>query len=217
MMMESVDIASAQPGNFIAAKITAFVPPGILLRWTNTLLLLREKVRELSDQDSQLNLEQFSKLGLSFPLLKDHMERLFTQLDKNKDGKVDWIDISAEFSLLNSSISKLMLKDDVKAAADHEALITKQDLEISDSVLKELTLLCEYAREKRVRIMMDAEQTYFQAAIDDISLGLCQRFNERIDSSGTEPRMKYALIYNTTQLYLKDGYERLVLDVERAK
>lgn len=65
-------------------------------------------------------------------------------------------------------------------------------------------------KEKRVRIMFDAEQTYFQPAIDSVTLHMCKLVNDLNNDVGP-------YISNTYQLYLKDGLERLTQDVERAE
>jgi proline dehydrogenase len=156
----------------------------------------------------KLSKSDFSKLVETFPQLNHQTDAVFNEMDKDKDGFVDWIDISSEFSIFNPSSRFLIIPG-------KENFIKQEDFDTADLVLKELTSLCEYAKEKRVRLMMDAEQTYFQAAIDDVSLSLCRQFNQPLNSN--EPRMKYALIYNTYQLYLKDAYLRLVSDVERSK
>ena len=58
---------------------------------------------------------------------------------------------------------------------------------------------------KQVRLMVDAEQTYFQPAIDSIVYNLQRRFNgER------------TTIFSTYQCYLNDTEERLKNDLERA-
>jgi proline dehydrogenase len=46
MMQSSIDIAAHQPDSFIAVKITAFVPPPILVRWTECLNQLPTSMTE---------------------------------------------------------------------------------------------------------------------------------------------------------------------------
>jgi len=50
-----------------------------------------------------------------------------------------------------------------------------------------------------VRLIVDAEHSYFQPAIDYAALELCRRFN------GQE-----AVVYNSYQCYRKDTHERCV-------
>ena len=54
-----------------------------------------------------------------------------------------------------------------------------------------LKKIAELAHEKKVRLMIDAEQTYFQHAIDSMVLRLQRRFNK-----------DHCVVYNTYQCYL---------------
>jgi proline dehydrogenase len=54
--------------------------------------------------------------------------------------------------------------------------------------------------------MIDAEHTYFQPAIDNITTDLIKKFNR-----------EYPVIFSTYQMYLKDSSQRLLIDAERAK
>jgi len=54
--------------------------------------------------------------------------------------------------------------------------------------------------------LLDAEQTYFQPAIDYIALRMSDRYNK-----------KAPIVHNTYQMYLKDGMARMQKDLERAK
>lgn len=224
MMKESIDIAATQSGNFIAVKVTAFVPPGALLRWSNTLTSLRiafyRDCLSGGGKETLTDLEGLRRLGQTFPgLTESALKDLFAAADRNGDGKVDWIDVSSAVSLFDESLARALLRPTPEGTRHDFALVTEEDLSTATLVLTELSDLCSYARAKKVRIMMDAEQTYFQPAIDDVSLGLCRRFNEPLvnATNNTSPALKYALIYNTYQLYLKDAYDRLVADVERAR
>lgn len=51
-------------------------------------------------------------------------------------------------------------------------------------------------------LLIDAEQTWFQSAIDYLSLSFMPEYNS-----------KKAIIYNTYQMYLKDALPRLKLDL----
>ena len=66
--------------------------------------------------------------------------------------------------------------------------------------------LAAFAEHKRVRLMVDAEQTYLQPAIDHTVQQLQRRMNTA-----------FPTIYNTFQCYLKDTPSRIALDLERAR
>ena len=66
--------------------------------------------------------------------------------------------------------------------------------------------LAAFAEQKRVRLMIDAEQTYLQPAIDHCVHRLQRRMN-----------VAFPTIFNTFQCYLTDTPSRVVLDLERAR
>nr|XP_054325122.1 proline dehydrogenase 1, mitochondrial-like [Pongo pygmaeus] len=72
-------------------------------------------------------------------------------------------------------------------------------------MLQRMDVLAKKATEMGVRLMVDAEQTYFQPAISRLTLEMQRKFN-----------VEKALIFNTYQCYLKDAYDNVTLDVELA-
>ena len=83
---------------------------------------------------------------------------------------------------------------------------------MSPSVLSDFAALARRAESlasaalyHRVRLLVDAEQTYLQPAIDCVVLNM-QRL-----ANGTFPH-----VYNTYQCYLRDAFSRVQMDVRRA-
>jgi proline dehydrogenase len=65
-------------------------------------------------------------------------------------------------------------------------------------------LILQTAEELDVRIMVDAEQTYFQPAISRITLEMMRKYNT-----------KKAIVFNTYQCYLKDTYREVKTPIQR--
>lgn len=65
--------------------------------------------------------------------------------------------------------------------------------------------LCQYARDKKIGLMIDAEESWIQDVIDDLVMQMMEKFN------GERP-----IVYNTYQLYRKDKLAHLHRDAERA-
>jgi len=59
--------------------------------------------------------------------------------------------------------------------------------------------ICENAYSYKVRVLVDAEETWFQKPIDDIVYQMMERYNK-----------EEVIIYNTFQLYCKDKFQQLV-------
>lgn len=72
-------------------------------------------------------------------------------------------------------------------------------------MLQRMDVLAKKAREAGVRLMIDAEQSYFQPAISRLTLEMQRRFN--VDKP---------LIFNTFQCYLKEAYDNVTMDMELA-
>ncbi|KAI4536564.1 hypothetical protein MG293_013956 [Ovis ammon polii] len=73
-------------------------------------------------------------------------------------------------------------------------------------MLQRMGVLAKKASQAGVRLMVDAEQTYFQPAISRLTLETQRRFN-----------VERPLVFNTFQCYLRDAYDNVTLDVELAR
>ncbi|CAB1352880.1 unnamed protein product, partial [Coregonus sp. 'balchen'] len=73
-------------------------------------------------------------------------------------------------------------------------------------MLQRVDVLAKHAVENGVRLMVDAEQTYFQPAISRLTLEMQRIFNR-----------EKPIIFNTYQCYLKEAYDNVSVDVELSR
>lgn len=140
---------------------------------------------------------------------KLNLVELFKKNDLNNSGSLSYSDVTAIFSLFSIENCRGLIRSDIPNS------LTDLDLDTANLVIKEIRVLCEYAREKQVKLMMDAEQTYFQPAIDDVVIGLSRNYNAKIGDKNSS--WKGPLVFNTYQMYLTSSLDRLKADVFRAQ
>jgi proline dehydrogenase len=209
LMKECIDLASYQENSFIAVKITSFVPPDLLLRWTCSLKALKNAIDKHITANGIFGEKEFSLLMAdAFGTPSEKAISLFKSL---KQERVDWISLSNALSVLNKEFREYLIQHSTpKDITGEDVLLNIADFDMVDAVYYHLEQLCEYGKKKNVRIMMDAEQTYFQPAIDDIVLNLCRTINDKSQSNSPT-------VFNTYQMYLKDALARLEIDVCRSE
>ena len=83
-------------------------------------------------------------------------------------------------------------------------------LELMEAMKGRLWEIANLASDNKVRLLIDAEQSYYQPAIDNYVLSLQKQFNSRVKYD--EP-----IIFNTYQCYLKDAKDRVATDLDRAR
>lgn len=73
--------------------------------------------------------------------------------------------------------------------------VTLRDITEFEKVVERIDRVCQEAQRMRVRLMLDAEQTYFQPAIDMVAMLMMAKYNRSVSAG--------PLVYNTYQFYLK--------------
>jgi proline dehydrogenase len=85
--------------------------------------------------------------------------------------------------------------------------LTQSDVIALRELRDDLILICQRAAERNVKIIMDAEYSWYQPAIDAFVLALQMRFN-KLDSDTSSNRVQ-PLVYQTYQAYLRRTPEYL--------
>ncbi|CAB1318360.1 unnamed protein product [Coregonus sp. 'balchen'] len=207
----------ASVDGFSAIKMTALGRPQFLLQFSEVLVKWRRFFNLLAAQqgksgmhalEQKLELEQLkeslTKLGVGN---KDDIENWFTGEKLGLSGTIDLLDWN---SLINdrTSISNLLVIPNFETG-QLEPLLRKFTVEEEKQMkrmLQRVDVLAKHAVDNGVRLMVDAEQTYFQPAISRLTLEMQRIFNR-----------EKPIIFNTYQCYLKEAYDNVSVDVELSR
>ncbi|KAG0348314.1 hypothetical protein BG004_005449 [Podila humilis] len=216
-----IDTASNMSKAFAAIKITAMGSPLLLQQVSSTLVALENGFKNMDvDRDGKVTKDEFKQLVKMLPnpnpaqTPADHermIDQLFKEADKDMDGHVDWVDFACTVSL-NRDETRALFESQSDAGDDKVTIpgLAKEDLDDYKSILVRMEKLCDQAAKTHTRLMIDAEQTYFQPAIDSVALHLQEQYNNT-------PHVDGPLVFNTYQMYLKDAFSRLQRDYTRSQ
>ncbi|PKU39235.1 proline dehydrogenase mitochondrial-like [Limosa lapponica baueri] len=202
---------------FSAIKLTALGRPQFLLQFSEVLVKWRRFFHQMAAEQGQAGRaavemkleaeklqEALADLGIA---TKAESQHWFTGENLGVSGTVDLLDWN---SLIDSrtKLSKLLLVPNMRTR-QLEPLLSRfteeEDLQMK-RMLQRMDTLAKRATEKGVRLMVDAEQSYFQPAISRLTLEMQRRFNR-----------DRAIIFNTYQCYLKEAYDNVTVDVELSR
>eukprot|EP01126_Amoeba_proteus_P040471 TRINITY_DN4318_c0_g3_i1.p1 TRINITY_DN4318_c0_g3~~TRINITY_DN4318_c0_g3_i1.p1 ORF type:complete len:457 (+),score=68.21 TRINITY_DN4318_c0_g3_i1:123-1493(+) len=196
-------VRNVSPEGFAAIKVTALGSPVILERLsvgiTEGQLLFKKFDTDNSGKISQQDFKDV--LADLVPSLKDsELEGFFRRFSTgNQIDYLDWTNTKN----LNHVLELVQLCNNGPSAT---TFLTIEETVLLNNLCNRLHRVAEYATQKKVRLLIDAEQSYFQAAIDHLVLTLQHKFNRQ------DP-----IIFNTYQCYLNNSLPRVVLHLERAK
>ncbi|NXN14820.1 PROD dehydrogenase, partial [Indicator maculatus] len=212
--LRCIDASGGSSENgFSAIKMTALGRPQFLVRLSEVLVKWRRFFHQMAAEQGQAGQpalamklkveklqEALAKLGIA---TKEESQQWFTGEKLGMSGTVDLLDWS---SLVDRrpKLSKLLVVPNMQTR-QLEPLLShfseEEDLQMQ-RVLQRLDVLARRATEKGVRLMVDAEQSYFQPAISRLTLEVQRRFNR-----------DQAVIFNTYQCYLKEAYDNVTVDL----
>lgn len=210
---QSVEDAATSVNGFAAIKCTALGNPALFVRMSDILVEsrrlfaafdipnLKNRKRELLDHFvDYATFREGVKAAWGEEFHDEHACRtLFEQIDSSKDGKIDYLEWLSYMDPVTLSLGPLSPFLNVAPLSTSER---KQLVNMNSR----LERLAELAAKEGVRLMIDAEQTYLQPAIDHLVLNLQRKYNQR-----------ESVIFNTFQCYLRDSQDRLLVDLHRAE
>jgi proline dehydrogenase len=206
-------IKDASENGFTAIKCTAMGKPELLQRMSSILVETQVLFHSLDDKEKVSPAKQsYLNRLIDYPTLKSGLKRcgvqcteaeldtLFRSLDKEQEGVIDYIDWVSLLNPMDLTMGPLtrFLKVDP---------LSTEEIKQMSQMMARLETLAAAASVAKVKLMIDAEQTYMQPAIDHVVLNLQRRYN----TNGQDT------IYNTFQCYLTDSSDRVLIDLERAE
>lgn len=214
-----------QYNSLAAVKVTGMCDPQLLARMSAILMAIHQNWALYFTQETAPKLEEcrivmgpnlphqdfitFEQLKKGFesfdptnPLKDDEIEEFKRLLDPKNNGKINFVDYKDELSRAvtatdPSPAQQMLIK--------HLPHLNNIEKELWDNAMRRLRLLASTAKELNVRLLVDAEQTFYQHAIDFMAFKLQKEFNQ-----------DQAVVYNTYQCYLTYAQERVVNDMTRA-
>jgi len=142
-----------------------------------------------------------------FTNVDDKLPELLELLDPCDTGTVDYITWTKLFT--PQDLPRLIANLHGNGTLPN-ATLTEEELKLMEVMFHRAYKVADEAVICGTKILVDAEQTRFQPAIDTLVFHLQQKFNS------TETA-KSPVIFNTYQCYLKDTVQRLRMDVERSE
>ncbi|GAB1599583.1 proline dehydrogenase 1, mitochondrial-like [Argonauta hians] len=205
-------VSGATDGSgFAAIKLTALGRPQLLLQMSEVLVSTRAMFDRIAGTHEDILMRSFrekdlrrSLKGMGIPLSRDETKKWFTFLDSGQDGEVDLLDWD---NLLEVSMSlhKVFNRVNLETGKEESLItaLTEEEENQMKNMLYRINKIAKYAKQQGVRVMIDAEQTYFQPAISRLAMEMMRKFNK-----------DRAVIFNTYQCYLKATLNSIIIDLD---
>ncbi|CAE7550855.1 PRODH [Symbiodinium sp. CCMP2592] len=158
------------------------------------------------DRTSEMDFDMF-KTGW-FKIFDDtseaEVQSMFQAMDADADGLINYLDWSSTVTLweIKKSVRRCKHRGDM-----HHATLNEEELQLYGKMLRRVQRIIDLAQELGVCVMIDAEQTAIQPAIDQITISMQRMYN-----TGDLP-----LVFGTYQTYLKGMPLRVQRDLQRSR
>ncbi|KAE9335905.1 Proline dehydrogenase 1 [Phytophthora rubi] len=212
-IIDASETASTGEPAFVAIKCTALGKPELLMRMSAIIVQAQLLFHTLDGPNLSRAKSRYLERMIDYPTLsaglrnagvdatEEEIQQLFAELDQSSgDGVidyVDWVSFLDPFDLTMGPLTQFI---------EEEPLSDNEKTQLRNMIAR-LESLANDAAERGVKLMVDAEQTYMQPAIDHLTLNLQRKYNR----DGAD------VIYNTFQCYLKMSSDRIDIDLERAR
>ncbi|KAJ1878007.1 proline dehydrogenase, partial [Kickxella alabastrina] len=222
--LHGLHMAAQVPGSFAAIKVTGLTDPEVLYRLSMPYARLRAAFdKAASNGDGSVGFAQFRDTVLAAMPGGRHVASpasIFAMVDGDNDGQVDWVDVQMALGMDNPLARPLYLRS--SPGSEYGAL--ESDVDDYERLLSRARAVVQHASDRGVRVMVDAEHTYFQPMIDHVALVMQREFNGPSTGSAAGAAAPApasgnggTLVYNTIQMYRSDSFQRLADDYARSQ
>ena len=203
-------VKNVTPEGFAAIKITALGNPQLLERMSSSLVEIRALFHRMDvDGSGNLTYAEFKQSWSDFFVVDEesemYMKDMFSKFDKSGDGTIDSIEWTTH---LKASDTHFLASKCLHQGPFAQAALDQEEVQLVNKMMDRCASIVQLAEDLDVKVMFDAEHSYFQPAIHNIVLDLQREYN-----TGSSAR-----VYNTFQMYLNSSereLERSILLSER--
>ncbi|XP_026674688.1 proline dehydrogenase 1, mitochondrial isoform X3 [Ceratina calcarata] len=211
--LESVAAASMGVG-FTAIKLTALGRPQLLLQLSEVIMRARQYMSDVVGGEGAVLTHHAKRDDFMKKFEEAHIkdeepvQKFLQKIQSDKEGSVihlfPWSGILDE----NYELSETFQVPDMKTGKMVRLMsqLTSKEEEMFRNMIRRLNNIVSVADKLDVRIMIDAEQTYFQPAISRLTLEMMRKYNTR-----------KAVVFNTYQTYLQEAFNEVKTDLEQAE
>lgn len=200
---------------FVAIKLTALGRPQLLLKLSETIAQTQHFFKALTGSTwenmvlNKINEDDFLRRLKEFGIKTDakYIKEWFKMVDFDEDGFVDFYDWGRLLDLSEDMTSVFQVFN-IKTGHLEPLIVnmSNNELEECNNMMQRLVRVADHAKSQGVRIMVDAEQTYFQPAISRLAVAMMRKYNK-----------EGGRILNTYQAYLKSALTNMKIDMHLAR
>ncbi len=221
--LEASASSSSEPDGVVAIKVTALCRPALLIKASSNLNAVRRLWNEHFELASSAGAHE--RAGVTPEAFKAGMDRalgpegsrtdpamVFAKLDLDKQGSVDFIEWTQKFDLESFVTREKWQRvglDVEHVFGGKVPFLDARDTPLLDNLRRRVEMIADRAAALGVRLLIDAEHTYIQPAIDQICRELQAKYNNL--------ERPFPIVYNTYQCYLKSARQNVLDDLVRSR
>merc|ERR1719315_346978 len=217
--LNCIDAVKGSTGGtgFSAIKITALGRPEILIRLSDCIERTRRYYTQITGKKGMVIKGRVDKAAFKEAFKTRNLDSnidvqtFLDQMVGDSQGVInlfDWsslIDAGKDLKYVLRVPNLETGKMEPLITGDDDGALTAQEEEQFRNMVNRLHTIFKYAKEQNVRVMVDAEQSYFQPAIHRLTVEMMRTYNTTS-----------AIVFNTQQCYLKKALKTVTLDLEQA-